>query len=101
MILSYLVPRTGSTACRREPPLLLRARVLPIPRVCSTAHTRERPLVAARAGEAAMPIYQRKPREVAKNQMLDNNTSCAIRKIRSGKMNLYRRFGPIFEKNSF
>ena len=50
---------------------------------------------------AAMPIYQRKPREVAKNQMLDNNTSCAIRELRSAKMTYFNRFGPIFEKNSF
>ena len=48
---------------------------------------------------AAMRIDQREPREVAKNQMLDNNTSFAIRKIRSGKMILFERFGPIFEKN--
>ena len=47
---------------------------------------------------AAIRVAQRKPREVAKNQMLDNNTSCAIRKIRSGKMILFEPSGPIFEK---
>ena len=34
------------------------------------------------AAAAAMRVDQHKPREVAKNQMLDNNTSCAIREIR-------------------
>ena len=48
---------------------------------------------------AAMRIDQHKPREVAKNQMLDNNTSCAIREISSGNWFQCKRFGPIFEKN--
>ena len=46
-----------------------------------------------------MRVHERGPREVAKNQILDNNTSCAIRELRSAKMTYFERFGPIFEKN--
>ena len=47
----------------------------------------------------AMGLDQHKPREVAKNQMLDNSTSCAIRELRSAKMTYFELFRPIFEKN--
>ena len=44
---------------------------------------------------AALRVDQRKPREVAKNQMPDNNTSCAILEISWGNWFEWKRFGPI------